>query len=114
MNGWLLLLIMGLAAARLTRLVVTDQISEPLRNWAYRHDPQMRHIGYIMGCPYCTGIYASAAVVALTNLAWAFWKTPGGYVAAGLVVILAVAQAALWLTPKTKDDVAAVTMAWKD
>jgi hypothetical protein len=113
MNGWLLLLIMGLAAARLTRLVVTDQISEPLRNWAYRRDPQMRHIGYIVSCPYCTGIYASGCVVALTNLAWAFWETPGGYAAAGVVVLLAVAQAALWLTPKT-EDASAVTMVWKD
>jgi len=110
-TSWLIFLIMGLATARLTRLVVTDQISEPLRNWAYRRDPKVRHIGYIVSCPYCTGIYASAAVLALSGLAWAFWETPGGYVAAGLVLLLAVAQAALWLTPKTED---AVTMAWKD
>lgn len=96
-------LIMALATARLTRLVVEDQISEPLRNWAYRVDPKIEHVGYVVGCPYCTGIWAGIGVLWLSAVAWIYWGTILGYAAAAPILLLAIAQGALLLAPRRKD-----------
>ena len=96
-----LLLICGLATARVTRLIVQDEISAPLRRLAFRLDKNSRHVGYIVTCPYCAGVWSAAGVIWLVAIAvnvegWGRW------LAAAPVAIMSVAQAALWLTPESE------------
>lgn len=105
MTTLIALLVMSLATARLTRMIVEDQISEPLRNWAYRVDPKIEHVGYVVGCPYCTGIWAGMAVMWLSAVSWIYWGTITGYIMASPVVLLGIAQAALLLSPRADTNV---------
>lgn len=57
----------ALATFRITRLVTTDEITRPLREKLWdRYPPESTRIGYLVSCDHCTGIYAAAAVSALT------------------------------------------------
>ncbi len=60
----------ALATYRLTRLVTTDVITEPLRNkvWEAR-PPENSRIGYALTCDHCMSVYAGAAVSGLAFLA---------------------------------------------
>lgn len=91
-----LLLVAGLATARVTRLIVVDEISAPLRKLAHQADKNSRHIGYIVSCPYCTGVWAAAGVLGLMAIALQV-DTWGRWLAAAPVAIMAIAQAGLWL-----------------
>lgn len=66
-----LLIVVGwLAAARLTRLVVTDTISAPLRVWVIRRwGPQSKPAALIR-CPWCFGFWVNVVVAALGAAAW--------------------------------------------
>lgn len=48
------------AARRLTRLIVQDEITADFRESEFFH----RHekLEYLVNCPYCVGVYTSAAV----------------------------------------------------
>lgn len=86
-------LLLGLAAARITSLLVTDDLLEPLRHrvfsWSPPHDdpelgrwyqstgPTHREAGFVgrlVGCYQCTAVWCSAAtilsVVTLPTVAW--------------------------------------------
>lgn len=102
------LVVDALAAARLTRLAVADKITEPVRDrWieaaytaagrAEQHrrdadqfgwsdvvacDPNPPRLAYLATCPWCAGVWISAAVVAVRRAAPRAW-TP---VAAALAV----------------------------
>lgn len=56
----------GLATSRLTRLVVEDSISQPLRDAALRADPQL---GELVHCSRCTSVWAAAVSVVLVRRA---------------------------------------------
>lgn len=47
-----------LAVMRLTRLVTRDTITEPLRIWLLKKRPLL---GYWASCPWCVGLWISAA-----------------------------------------------------
>lgn len=53
----------GLATYRLTRLITTDEISEPLREkiWA-NHPPDTSRLGYLITCNWCTSVWAASAL----------------------------------------------------
>lgn len=53
------LVVDSLAAYRLTRLVTDDEITSAVRNNAHKAHEK---IGYLVNCPYCTGVWAAAAV----------------------------------------------------
>lgn len=91
-----LLLVTGLATARVTRLIVVDEISHGLRRIAHRLDPRSRHIGFIVTCPYCAGVWAAAGVLGLTAIA-VHTDGLGRWLAGAPVAIMAVAQSGLWL-----------------
>ena len=64
----------GLAAFRLTRLIVEDEIVADLRSaWFRRHDPGTTKLGYLVTCPWCTGFWVSAGVVAARAVAPRAW-----------------------------------------
>lgn len=57
------LIIDALATYRGTRLIVEDQISEPLREKIWKtHNPEDDHLGYLITCPYCTSIWVAGAI----------------------------------------------------
>lgn len=106
-----LLLVAGLATARTTRLITTDEITRPLRRLAHRADPRARHVGYLVACPYCSGVWAAIGVLGLMLVAsevdgWERW------LAAAPVAIMAVAQAGLWLTPREPNGNGSYTAPW--
>lgn len=57
------LAISGLATYRLTKLITTDEITEPLRErvWA-NHPPESSRLGYLITCNWCTSIWAGSAL----------------------------------------------------
>jgi hypothetical protein len=82
----------GLATARLTRLIVADQITAPLRSAAWRVDPHMWHVGYLVSCPHCTGIWAALAVWLTLSAAYAQDYAGVGWLIITPVMTLAIAQ----------------------
>ena len=62
--AWLQFVIISLAAYRLTRLVTTDEITAPLREWVWRRrPPESSRIGYLLACDWCTGIWVGSLLV---------------------------------------------------
>lgn len=59
-----LLLVLTLAAFRLTRLVTRDSITEPLRSKV----PDTLKLDELVHCDWCAGVYVSAVVVAIADL----------------------------------------------
>jgi hypothetical protein len=63
-----------LAAHRLTRLIVDDEITAGIRGrWLDRHDPATSRLGYLATCPWCAGFWVSVAVVAARTAAPRAW-----------------------------------------
>ena len=70
MSGPLLFVLLVFASARVTRLVVTDTITDPFRTWVLRRSPWF---GELVSCPWCLGVWTSTAVV---FAAWAYHGLP--------------------------------------
>lgn len=71
-TSWLLVLLTVLSVARVTHLVTTDYILDPLRALAARRAPNS--IVYLIQCPWCLSIWVAAAaapVVYLWHDTWA-------------------------------------------
>jgi hypothetical protein len=85
--AWLLAL--G-AAARITLLVVADEITKPLRERIWeRPRVELDHgIGYLLTCPWCASIWVAPPVLA-SGLAWGDgwgWQLAAGSLAVSFVV----------------------------
>ena len=86
--------VVGLAVARLTTLVTTDEITEPLRrkvdDWArgYPVGSVRERLAYLVSCSKCTSVWAAGAVLGL-------WVSGEGGKA--VVRLLAASQGALSL-----------------
>jgi hypothetical protein len=80
-------LVMSLATARLTQLVVDDEIAAPVRNQIMRRTPEkaLDWVGELIECPACMSVWAGAGILAAEQI-------PFGRV---LVRVLALSQAAL-------------------
>lgn len=81
--------ILVLALARLTRLVVADEIFRPLRNWTM---DRSTWFGYLVTCPWCMSVWLATAVFGATYLwghgEWLWWIW-GGFAASYCVGLLA-------------------------
>lgn len=53
------LLIYVLAAYRLTRLIIQDEITEPLRERIWKRFPPHTKAGYLITCPWCVSVYVA-------------------------------------------------------
>lgn len=83
----------ALAAARITQLLVSDQL--PLvagpRSWlAQRYNG--RSVGYLVTCPYCVGVWAAGFGMAANLLAPDVWRPVRRALAASYVAGHAVAR----------------------
>jgi hypothetical protein len=55
--------ISALATYRLSRLVIEDEITEPVRRQVWRwFPPETTKTGYLLTCYWCTSIYAASAL----------------------------------------------------
>jgi hypothetical protein len=59
------LIVGALATHRLTRLLVEDEVTEPLRNAAAGRNPEGR-LAYFARCPWCVSTWVAAGWAALT------------------------------------------------
>lgn len=75
---WLQLVIYALAVTRVTGLVVSDSITEPVRDWIIDHlDDRPATLGAaiatLITCPWCAGMWISLAAAPLV---WFLGDTP--------------------------------------
>lgn len=65
-----------LATHRLTKLVIDDYITEPLRTKIYEKfgDPDKSKVSYLVTCPWCVSFWAGTAVVAARTIAPKAWR----------------------------------------
>lgn len=54
-----LILLLGLGSARLSRIVTEDRISDPIRAWAVRAWGERGAVTYLLHCRWCSGIWTS-------------------------------------------------------
>lgn len=66
----------ALATHRLTKLVIDDYITEPLREKVYEKfgEPDESKISYLVGCPWCVSWWAGVAVVTARTVAPKAWR----------------------------------------
>lgn len=58
--------LLSLATYRLTKLVIEDELTAPLRNKIFeKFPPSSTKIGYLFTCPWCVSIWAGAGLIAL-------------------------------------------------
>lgn len=58
--------VLCLAVARLTRLVIRDDITARPRQWLIDHSPQF--VGELLGCQWCASVYCATAIVVALDL----------------------------------------------
>lgn len=111
-GGLLALVIGGLATARLTRLITTDEITSPLRRVAWKIDPNLRHVGYLITCPYCVGVWAAALSWLLLTLAYVWSGSVAGWLLLSPVMIGAIAQVGLLVSRDKAETAASIMAPW--
>lgn len=76
----------SLATYRLSRLVTTDTITEPVRNKIWdKFSPQETKLGYLITCNWCTSIWMGAGVAVARELAPKTWNVAATALAASAV-----------------------------
>lgn len=75
--SWLLLLVYGLAVARLTGLITRDEITRPVRDGLLARLDEgrgwHRSLATLATCPWCVSIYAGAVAA---PVAWWWGESP--------------------------------------
>lgn len=80
-----------LTAARLTRIIITDRIGKPVRDWATSRWPDGSMLRYLWFCPWCVGWWVClalafpAAVIAGLPWWWGFGLWPAGSYLVGVL-----------------------------
>lgn len=69
---WPSLILVTLAVARLTRLVVVDEITRSLRRWVVNRSGEDSVMAYFIHCSWCTSIWFAVPAA----IAWAFLQLP--------------------------------------
>ena len=80
----------ALATYRLTRLVVEDEVTRPVRErvWATR-PPHESRLGYLLTCPYCTSVWVGLGVTLARRFAPRAWSLAASTMAlSGVVTII--------------------------
>ncbi len=93
----LTLIAAALATARITRLITTDVITEPLRIAVIRKLNAEGKLAYLLVCDWCASVYVGAAMAG----SWWAWGDTKLWVASTLA--LSVSYAAGFLNSKADD-----------
>ena len=56
-------LVLALAVYRVCRLIIEDNLTEPLRDLVWRRFPPSTRIGYYLTCYWCTGVWVSSFTI---------------------------------------------------
>ena len=75
----------SLAAYRLTRLVTTDTISDPVRDYLVGH-PVFGYVGEGIECDWCVGVWVGGGVVLARAYAPGVWRAARWGLAVAAVV----------------------------
>lgn len=75
------------AVARVTRLIVDDKISLPIRQWVLAKSGEDGWFFYLVSCPWCMGVWIAAGMTTVTYL----WHST---IWSAILTFLAVAQIA--------------------
>lgn len=85
MDDLVLFMLLALASYRVTRLVTTDKITEPIfdrlrfgleRRWYAKHGPEgsdthfNSKLAFLLSCPWCLGFWVSGAATLLVSLVY--------------------------------------------
>jgi hypothetical protein len=97
MRPLVILVILGLAAARIGRLVTDDVITLPIRAWITRRWGTKSKITYLVHCDWCSGLWVAGILVAF---AWTTGLIEKWAMAAILVPAVAYMAAILRKTEK--------------
>lgn len=90
-------LLTPLAVARVTRLITSDMITNPLRIWLVGYFGTDSKVSYLIMCDWCSSIYVGA----VAGAAW--WAWSGSSVFTGIVLALSGSYAAGFLNSKVDD-----------
>jgi hypothetical protein len=101
-NG-LVLAVLVLAVARLTRLLTTDQVTLPVRTWVIRKHGEESAAAYFVFCPWCVSIWVSAPMTAIT-FAVPHWWNWTEWIWYGVLTFLAVSHATGLIASKLEND----------
>lgn len=101
--------VLVLAAARATRVIVIDEIAAPVRRWVLANEKKLLggklgptpRLGKLVRCYWCSGFWVSALLVLYTQSAacfagWLPWQS----MALVPVTAFAVAYASAWVLDK--------------
>jgi hypothetical protein len=93
--------VLVLAVARATRVIVIDEVAAPLRNWVLRKWPVPSKPSKLIRCYWCTGFWVSLVLATYTQAIFCFtgWL-PYQTLALLPITTLAVAYAAAWVLDK--------------
>lgn len=104
---FLALVVVALAAARLTALFLWDEITRPWREKKLAKHPPGTKIHKLLTCYWCAGFWASLLVVSYSSAVAIVGETAGwmpwGTLASLPVTVLAVAYAAPWILDMEKE-----------
>jgi hypothetical protein len=84
------LVVDGLAAYRLTRLIVEDTITAPIREKIFdKYPPSEDSWSYALTCTYCASIWVGAGIVTARAVAPRAWKVAAvGLALSGVVSLI--------------------------
>jgi peptidoglycan/LPS O-acetylase OafA/YrhL len=85
------LVVASLAVARLTRLLVDDQLTIGLKRWAIRKWGDTSWQSYLVHCPWCVSVWIALPVMPVATLWPSRWliaalSVPAASMVAGLLV----------------------------
>jgi len=80
----------ALATHRLTKLVLDDELTRPVREAVWRRfPPESTRLGYVLTCPWCSSIWVAAGVVAARRASPSLWRPLARVLAASTATGLA-------------------------
>ena len=92
MNYWLPLLVIALAVARGTRLVVEDVITEPFRRYFVRRFGEESMLAYLVHCRACcstwVGLAGAAFACLMLGISW-WWLVPLAFAFSTVALLVA-------------------------
>lgn len=94
----LLMVVMALATARVTRLITRDRILQAPRRAVLRALPDDHLLAYLVVCDWCVSVYTGtlAAAVSVWAAGWSWWWVPA--------LALAFSYVTGWLASREGED----------